>query len=221
MLSTESDSQSDGKRDVPSDQDNKPSPFKHPGTRGSGTQPPCEPTLVYGSESDDGSPIKRPKHPEARVSDKGLSCEPEPTLLYGSESDDGTPKKKPRQPGASNEPTLLYESDSEEGTGGVPKESDARGDGHRATDDQTLLYSEVSEGKPPSIPAISSGDVGDGSPGESAEERPDNNQEATVAVKDSDATLPYAEVEMSSTDDEDDSGTKYIVFYFKSMRNNH
>lgn len=207
MLSTESDSQSDGKHDMSSDQDNKPSSFKHPGARGSGTQPPCDPTLLYGSESDDGSPIKRPKHPEARVSDKGPSCEP--TLLYGSESDDRTPKMKPRQPEGSNAPTLLYESDPEEGTGAAPKESDARGDGQHdqhATDEQTLLYSEVSEGKPPSVPAISSGDVGDGSPGEYAEKSPDNMQEATVTVKDSDATLPYAEAEMSSTDDEDDLG---------------
>ncbi|KAL9980282.1 hypothetical protein ACROYT_G008844 [Oculina patagonica] len=208
MLSTESDSQSDGKHDVSSDQDNKSSSFKHPGARGSGTQPPSDPTLLYGSESDDGSPIKRPKHPEARVSDKGPSCEP--TLLYGSESDDGTPKKKPGHQGTSNAPTLLYESDPEEGTctGAAPKESDARGDGQHnqhATDDQTLLYSEVSEGKTPSLPAIALEDVGDDSPEESAERRPDNMQEATVAVKDSDATLPYAEAEMSSTDDEGDS----------------
>ena len=239
MLSTESDSHSDGKldvSDVPSDQDNKPSSFKHPGARGSGTQPPCEPTLLcvsesddaspvkrsikhpqarasdkgpsceptllYGSESDDGSPIKRPKQPEERVSDKGPSCEP--TLPYGSESDDGAPKRKPRQPSA---PTLLYESDYEEGTIVAPKESDAIRDGrNHAADDQTLLYTEVSEGKLTTVPAVSSRDVRGGSPEESEEEQQDDKVEATIAVKDSDATLPYAEAELSSTDDEGDSG---------------
>lgn len=196
MLSTESDSQSDGKLDVSSD--HKPSPPKHSENRGSGTQPPYEPTLLYGSESDDESPIKRPRHPEARVSDKGPSCEP--TVLYGSESDDGTPKKKPRQPVASNEPTLLYESDSEP-EGEAPKESAAREDSHHAIDDQTLLYSEVSEGKLPSLQQI---------PGESVEETPDNKQEAT-AVKETDATLLYAAAEMSSTDDEGDSGTLLLA----------
>lgn len=212
MLSTESDSQSDGKLDVSSD--HKPSPPKHSENRGSGTQPPYEPTLLYGSESDDESPIKRPRHPEARVSDKGPSCEP--TVLYGSESDDGTPKKKPRQPVASNEPTLLYESDSEP-EGEAPKESAAREDSHHAIDDQTLLYSEVSEGKLPSlqqIPGKSSGDVkevrANRSPGESVEETPDNKQEATT-VKETDATLLYAAAEMSSTDDEGDSGTLLLL----------
>lgn len=241
MLSTESDSQSDGKLDVSSDHDHKPSSFKQPGPRSSGTQPPCEPTLLYGSESDDGSPIKRPKHPGARIPGKGPSCEPtllygsesddgspikrpkhpearvsdkgpscEPTLSYGSESDDGTPEKRRKQPGASNEPTLLYESDAEEGTSTVP--SDVRGDGRHASDEQTLLYSEVSEEKLPSLPDRSSGDVvesrTDSSLGQSAEERSNNKQEAT-AIKDADATLPYAEAEMSSTDDEDEPGMLY------------
>ena len=37
------------------------------------------------------------------------------------------------------------------------------------------------------------------------EERP-NTEEEMVAVKDTDATLPYYRAEMSSTDDEGDSG---------------
>ena len=266
MLNTESDSQSDGKLDVSSDHDNNPGLFKRPGRRCSGTQPPCEPTVLYGSESDDssprkrpgdpearipgkgpscdpsgsesddGSPMKRPKQPEVGVLDKSPSCEPtlvygsesdngspikrpkgpearipgkgpscEPTLLYGSESDDGTPKKKPRQPGASNEPALLYESDAEEGSSAVeaPIESDLRGDGHHASDEQTLLYSDIFEEKLPSLPDKSSGNVA-----ESITDRPDIQQQP-AAIKDADATLPYAEAEMSSTDDEDESGTVY------------
>ena len=197
-LSTESDSQSDGKED-----DNKASSFRHPGARGSGIQAACEATLLYGSESEDGSPIKRPRHPVARVSDKGSSCEP--TLLYGSESDE-SPKNKPRQAAVLNEPPLFYESDSEEGNDTASKAPDVGGDSHQGSHDQTLLYSDVSEGKLPSLPGKSSEDVGNGDrAGSLAEERSDNKQE-TAAVKDNDATLPYCTAEMSSTDDEGDSG---------------
>ena len=271
MVSTESNSQSEGKMDVSSDNDKKPGSFKRPEPRSSGTQPPCEPTLLYGSESDDASPIKRPKHPEARSPGKGPSCEPtllygsesddaspikrpkhpearipgkgptceptllygsesddgspikrpkhpeagvldkgpscEPTLLYGSESDDGTFKKRPKEPGSSNEPTLLYESDAEEGTGTVvvPIESDVRGDGHCVSNEQTLLYSDVSEEKLPILSDKSSGNV--------AENRTDkaDNQQQPTAIKDADATLPYAEAEMSSTDDEEELGMVYAT----------
>ena len=238
MVSTESDSQSEGKMDVFSDNDQKPGSFKRPEPRSSGTQPPCEPTLLYGSESDDGSPIKRPKHPEARIPGKGPSCEPtllygsesddgspikrpkhpeagvldkgpscEPTLSYGSESDDGTFKKRPKQPGASNEPTLLYESDAEEGTSAVvaPIKSELRGDGRHNSDEQTLLYSDVSEEKLPSLSDKSSGNVV-----ENRTDKADNQQQPT-AIKDADATLPYAETEMSSTDDEEELGMVYAI----------
>ena len=131
MLSSESDIQSDGKADLSSD--NKQTSPKHPGARGSGTQPTCEPTLLYGSESDDGSPIKRPRHPEARASDKQEpSCAP--TLLYGSESEDVSPIKKPRHPKTSNEPAFLYESDSEEGSGKAPDDSDSKRDDHQTSE---------------------------------------------------------------------------------------
>ena len=266
MLTTESDSQSDGKLDLSSDQDHKPDLFKRPGPRSSETQPPCEPTLLYGSESDDssprkrpghpgagipgkgpscdptllygsesddGSPIKRPKHPEAGVFDKDPSCKPtllygsesddgspikrskhtepgvldkgpscEPTLLYGSESDDGTPKKRSKQPVASNKPTLLYESDAEEDTTAVvaPIEMDTRGDGHHASDEQTLLYSDIPEEKLASLSDKSSGNMA-----ENRTDRPDIQLQATEN-KDADETLPYAGAEMSSTDDEDESG---------------
>ena len=143
MLSSESDIQSDGKADLSSD--NKQTSPKHPGARASGTQPTCEPTLLYGSESDDASPVKRPcRHPEARVSDKQeSSCEP--TLLYGSESDDGSPLKKPRHPGTSNKPACLEESDSAEGSDKALKDSDARKEGSQTISDQMLPCSEVTE----------------------------------------------------------------------------
>ena len=142
VLSSESDIQSDGKADLSSD--NKQTSPKHPGARGSGTQPTCEPTLLYGSESDDASPGKRPRHPEARVADKQeSSCEP--TLLYGSEPDDGSPVKKPRHPGTSNKPAFLEESDSAEGSDKALKDSDARKEGSQTVNDQTLPYSEVTE----------------------------------------------------------------------------
>ena len=254
-LSTESDSQSDGKMDVSSDNDQKPDSFKRPEPRSSvQTQPPCEPTLLYesesddgspikrpkhpearikgrgpsydptllcGSESDDGSPIKRPKHPEAEVSDKGPSCEQ--AFLYGAESDDGspikrpkhpeagildkdpsgsddgTPQKRPKQLAASNEPTLLYESDAKV----APIESDIRGDGHHASYEQTLVYSDVSEEKPTSLSDKSSANVA-----ENRTNRPDIQQQP-VAIKDADATVLYADAEMSSTDDEEESGMVY------------
>lgn len=223
-LSTESDSQSDGKMDVSSDNDQKPDSFKRPEPRSSvQTQPPCEPTLLYesesddgsptkrpkhpearikgrgpsydptllcGSESDDGSPIKRPKHPEAGISDKDPSCEP--TALYGSESDDGTPQKRPKQLAASYEPTLLHESDAKI----APIESDIRGDAHHASYEQTLVYSDVSEEKPTSLSDKSSENVA-----ENRTNRPDIQQQP-VAIKDADA-------EMSSTDDEEESGMVY------------
>ncbi|XP_022793065.1 mediator of DNA damage checkpoint protein 1-like isoform X2 [Stylophora pistillata] len=192
-ISSESDSLSDV------------SPFRHPGARGSVTQPPCGPTLLYGSESDDGSPIKRPRHPTVRVADKGPSCEP--TLLYGSESD-GSPKKKPRLPMASNEPTLLYESDSDESNDKAAKRLRALGDSHQGNQDQTLLYSDISEGKLPSIPGKSSadGENKDSTDG-STKERPNTEEEMGV-VEDTDATLPYCRAEMSSTDDEGESGVR-------------
>ena len=214
-LSTESDSQSDGKMDVSSDNDQKPDSFKRPEPRSSvQTQPPCEPTLLYESESDDGSPIKRPKHPEARIKGRGPSYDP--TLLCGSESDDGspikrpkhpeagildkdpsgsddgTPQKRPKQLAASNEPTLLYESDAKV----APIESDIRGDGHHASYEQTLVYSDVSEEKPTSLSDKSSENVA-----ENRTNRPDIQQQP-VAIKDTDA-------EMSSTDDEEESGMVY------------
>jgi len=235
MVSNESDSQSEGKVEVSSDNDQKSSSFKRPEPRSSGTQPPCEPTLLYGSESDDGSPIKRPKHPEARILGKGPSSEPtllygsesddgspikrpkhpeagvldkgpscEPTILYGSESDDGSPKKRTKQPGASNEPTLLCESDDEEDTSAAvaPRESDVSGYGHQASNEQTLLYSDIPEEKLPSLPDKSSGNV--------TENRTDRaNIQQKPAMMDADATLPYAEAEMSSTDDEDELGMVY------------
>ena len=174
MLSSESDIQSDGKADLSSD--NKQSAPKHPEAGGTRTQPTCEPTLVYGSESEDGSPIKRPRHPEARTTDQqNPSCEPtllygsesedaspmkkprhpearvsdkqdpscDPTLLYGSESEDASPIKKPKHPRASNMPTVLDESDSGEGTNKAPEDSEPRKDDHQASNEQTLLYSEV------------------------------------------------------------------------------
>ena len=251
--------------DVSSDNDHKPGSFKRPEPRSSETQPPCEPTLLYGSESEDGSPVKRPKHPGARIKGKGPSCEP--TLLYGSESDDGSPIKRPKhpeagvlekgpsceptllyvadsevgspikgpnhreagildkdpsceptilcdsesedktpqkrrqQPVASNQPTLLYASDAKEGTSTVitPIKSDVRGIGHHASYEQTLLYGDVSEEKPPSL--------SDKSPGNVAGNRADRPDIA--AIKDGDATLPYADAEMSSTDDEEESGVVY------------
>ena len=215
-----------------SDNDHKPSSFKRPEPRSSETQPPCEPTLLYGSESDDGSPVKRPKHPEAGVLEKVPSCEPtllygteseggspikrpnhpeagildkdpscEPTILYDSESEDKTPQKRPQQPVASNQPTLLYASDAKEGTSTVitPIKSDVRGIDHHASYEQTLLYGDVSEEKPPSLTDKSSGNVA-----ENRTDRPD-----IAAIKDSDATLPYADAEMSSTDDEEESGMVY------------
>lgn len=229
MLSSDSDSQSNQKLDVSSNDDHKPGTFKCPGPRSSddssprkrpghpearipGKGPSCDPTLLYGSESDDGSPIKRPKHPEAGVLDKGPSCEP--TLLYGSESDDGTPKKRLKQHGASNEPTFVYESDADEDTSTVaaPIESDTRGDSHHASLEQTLLYSNISEEKPSSL--------SDKGPGNVAEDRIDGShvQLQATAVIDADVTLPYAEAEMSSTDDEDESGIRtgmYVAFYWE------
>ena len=169
---------------------------KHPGARIKGKGPSCEPTLLYGSESDDGSPIKRPKHPETGVLEKGPSCEP--TLLYDSGSEDKTPQKKPKQPAASNEPTLLYDSNAEvcTSTDIAPIKPGVRGDNHHASNEQTLLYGHVSEEKPPSRSDKSPGNVA-----ENGTDRPD-----IVAIQDGDATLPYADVEMSSTDDEEESG---------------
>lgn len=217
MLSSDSDSQSNQKLDVSSNHDHKPGTFKCPGLRSSDDSSPrkrpgypearipgkglsCDPTLLYDSESDDGSPIKRPRHPEAGVLDKGPSCEP--TLLYGSESDDGIPKNRLKQHGASSEPTFVYESDADEDTSTVvaPIESDTRGDSHHASLEQTLLYSNISEEKPSNLSDKSSGNV--------AEDRIDGSdvQLRATAVMDADVTLPYAEAEMSSTDDEDESG---------------
>ena len=213
-----------------SDNDDKHGSFKRPEPRSSETQPPCEPTLLYGSESDDGSPIKRPKHPEARIKGKDPPCDPtlsyssesddgspikrpkhpeagvlnkgpscEPTLLYGAESDDGSPIKRPTQPAASNEPTLLCESDAEV----APIKSDIRGDGHHANYEQTLLYSGISEEKPASL-----SDKRPENLTENRTEGPDIQQQP-VAIKDTDATQPYADAEMSSTDDEAESGMVY------------
>ena len=153
--------QSDGKADLSSD--NKQTSPKHPGARGSGTQPACDPTLLYGSESDDGSPIKRPRHPEARVSDKqGPSCEP--TLLYPSESEDGSPIKKPRHPRAPNEPMVLDESNS-----GKDSDKACEMPDEKTESDQHPISEET-------------------------------------AGKETDATLLYAAAELSSTDDEEESG---------------
>lgn len=114
MLTSESDVQSDGKGDLSSD--NKQTSPRHPtGTRAVETQPTCQPTLLYDSGSDDGSPVKRPRHPEARVVDKHDHPRPcEPTVLYGSESEEGSPIKRPGHPGISNALPVLDESDSEE-----------------------------------------------------------------------------------------------------------
>lgn len=152
--------QSDGKADLSSN--NKETSPKHPGARGSGTQPACNPTLLYGSESDDGSPIKRPRHPEARVSDKQEpSCAP--TLLYPSESEDGSPVKKPRHLRAPNEPMVLDESDSGKDSDKVCEMSDVKRESQQPTSEE-------------------------------------------AAVKETDATLLYAAAELSSTDDEEESG---------------
>ena len=152
--------QSDRKADLSSD--NKQTSPKHPGARGSGTQPVCDPTLLYGSESGDGSPIKRPRHPEARVSDKQEpSCAP--TLLYPSESEDGSPVKKPRHPRAPNEPMVLDESDSGKDSDKACEMSDVKRESQQPTSEEAV-------------------------------------------VKETDATLLYAAAELSSTDDEEESG---------------
>ena len=72
--------------------------------------PSCAPTLLYGSESEDGSPQKRPRNIQARDSDvEDPTCAP--TLLYGSESEDGSPVKRPSRRGAPNMALVLDESD--------------------------------------------------------------------------------------------------------------
>ena len=76
-----------------------------------------------------------------------------------------------------NEPTLLYESNSDEDIDKVAK---------RLKKSQADV---VEKDKADSL----------------LEERP-NTEEEMVAVKDTDATLPYYRAEMSSTDDEGDSG---------------
>ena len=128
--------QSDGKADLSSD--NKQTSPEHTGARVSGIQPACDPTLLYGSESDDGSPIKRPRHPEARVSDKQEpSCEP--MLLYLSESKDGSPVKKPRHPRTHNEPTVLDESGSEKDTDKGCEISDATRESQQPTNEEAAV----------------------------------------------------------------------------------
>ena len=65
---------------------------------------------MYGSESDDGSPQKRPRNLQARGSDvEDPSCAP--TLLYGSESEDGSPVKRQSRRGAPSMALILDESD--------------------------------------------------------------------------------------------------------------
>ena len=128
--------QSDGKADLSSD--NKQTSPEHTVARGSGIQPACDPTLLYGSESDDGSPIKRPRHPEARVSDKQEpSCEP--TLLYPSESEDGSPVKKPRHSRGSNKPIVLDESDSGKDTDKARELSDAKRESKQPTNEEAAV----------------------------------------------------------------------------------
>ena len=72
--------------------------------------PSCAPTLLYGSESDDGSPQKRPRNLQARGPDvEDPTCAP--TLLYGSESEDESPVKRPSRGGAPSMALVLDESD--------------------------------------------------------------------------------------------------------------
>lgn len=107
-LSSGSDVHSDEKGDLSFD--NKQISPGHPEGRGSGMQPTCAPTLLYDSESEDGSPIKRPKYPRMEDADR-LDPTCAPTLLYGSESEDASPLKRVSRPGASNMPPVLDESD--------------------------------------------------------------------------------------------------------------
>lgn len=110
ILSPESDIQSDGKGDRSSSDNNQSSFYKPPEPGVSGMHPFCVPTLLYGSESDDGSPQKRPRNLQARGPDvEDPTCAP--TLLYGSESEDGSPVKRPSRGGAPSMALVLDESD--------------------------------------------------------------------------------------------------------------
>ena len=107
-LSCGSDVHSDEKGDLSFD--NKQISPGQPEGKGSGMQPTCARTLLYDSESEDGSPIKRPKYPQVEDADR-LDPTCAPTLLYGSESVDASPLKRVSHPGASNVPLVLDESD--------------------------------------------------------------------------------------------------------------
>lgn len=110
ILSPESDIQSDGKGDRSSSDNNQSSFYKPPEPGVSGMHPSCAPTLLCGSESDDGSPQKRPRNLQARGPDvEDPTCAP--TLLYGSESEDGSPVKRPSRGGAPSMALVLDESD--------------------------------------------------------------------------------------------------------------
>lgn len=107
---------------------------------------------------------------------------------------------------ASNEPTLLYESDSDESNDKAAKRLHGVGNSHQGSQDQTLLYSDISEGKLPSNPGKSSADGENKDSTDSSTKERLNTEEEMGVVKDTDATLPYCRAEMSSTDDEGESG---------------
>ena len=164
-------------------------------------------TLKVSSESDSLSDASPFRHPGARGSVTQPPCQP--TLIYGSESDDGSPIKRPRHPaarvsdkGPSCEPTLLYGSESDES----PKKKPGP---PMVLNEPTLLYesnSDEDNDKAAKRLKESPADVVEKDKADSLlEERP-NTEEEMVAVKDTDATLPYYRAEMSSTDDEGDSG---------------
>ena len=152
MLSSESDIQLDGKGDQ-SSSGNKQSSFNKPPEPGvSGMQPSCAPTLLCGSESDDGSPIKGPRNLQARGLDmEDPTCAP--TLLYGSESEDGSPLKRPRRRGAPSMALVLDESDfnvgddnkahNETNGSGVDVEEQVAGTKMDSTDDKNQKSSNI------------------------------------------------------------------------------